>query len=210
MNYYDNNANNIEYFSLHKEKKRGFDFNCASMKEIEEKLIECSAKREELVLLYNETKHEGAFVKLSKMSSFMSILKSEFRKRNMIPSDVYEDKIAELEKEIVVLKQTNVKDDSKEIEKLKANNNSLKGEIAAFRDKYNLSNAKNTELGATISTLMAKLKENKEAEKTKRHELNIRNDKDANKYLLDKIKELATGDQMFEIIAELKIIREGV
>lgn len=78
---YDNHANNIEYFPLHKPVKR--DIKEMSDQELLDIHLEIEEKAFGLTVLYNETKNETTFIKLSKLTAFKTAIRIQMRKRKL-------------------------------------------------------------------------------------------------------------------------------
>lgn len=78
---YDNHANNIEYFSLHKPVKR--DIKEISDQELLDIHLVIEEKTFGLTVLYNETKNESTFTKLSKLTAFKTAIRIQMRKRKL-------------------------------------------------------------------------------------------------------------------------------
>lgn len=203
--HYDNHANDIEYFDLHKpkievKKKSNFvDINDLSDSQVIEKLEEVEIRLGELTELYNNTKHEGTFTILSRLHSFKSVIRASMRKRKLETNESLRLKIIGLEQKL-----GNVdKDQEKKINHLNLVNENLKNEVKALKEsgkKIKTSGGGNLieenfrlreekrELGLLVLDLQKIIAENKEAEKTKRHEINVINEKYKYDYLKEFIK----------------------
>ena len=178
--FYDNNANNIEYFNLHKPKvevkrKELFDFKNASNDEVLQKIEECQIKYDDLLVFYNDTKHETTFVQISKLRAFISMMRGELKNRNVQPNFVLENQIAELKrKNADLLKHKDI--------------------------------AHGKGLCQQIEQLKNIIAENREAEKTKRHMANIENDKYKYQYLKEYIIHLVDENEYKTILEDLEAI----
>ena len=209
--YYDNNANNIEYFPLHGKgrKPRSFEVSRASNLEILEKIDESNIFRDGLIELYNSTKSEDAYKKLSKVSAFIAVLRAEVRKRSIRTIESLESEINELKSQIP---QSNPID-SKEFRKIQLANDSLKGEVRAYKEKLATLEAKlksNTAIANNDSELKKykklyedQLKSNvaiKEVERTKRCELNVMRELNIHREFKLLIKEHIGDDAYLRLI----------
>lgn len=194
--HYDNHANDIEYFDLHRpkievKKKSNFvDINDLSDIQIIERLDEVDIRLEELTELYNNTKHEGTFTILSKLHGFKSVIRANMRKRKLETNESLRLKIITLEKQLgeIGLNEAN-KDQQKKINHLNLVNDNLKNEVKSVKES-------NKKLGLQIEQLKVSLSQNKEAEKTKRHEINVLNEKYRYEYLKSFIKNY-TGESEY-------------
>lgn len=186
--HYDNHANDIEYFDLHRpkievKKKSNFvDINDLSDSQIIERLDEVDIRLEELTELYNNTKHEGTFTILSKLHGFKSVIRANMRKRKLETNESLRLKIIALEKQLsdIGLGESS-KEQSKKINHLNLVNENLKNEVKSAKES-------NKKLVLQIEQLKVSLSQNKEVEKTKRHEINVLNEKYRYQYLKSFIK----------------------
>lgn len=198
--HYDNHANDIEYFDLHRpkievKKKSNFvDINDLSDIQIIERLDEVDIRLEELTELYNNTKHEGTFITLSKLHGFKSVIRANMRKRKLETNESLRLKIDELKKQFSDIGLNEVsKDQEKKINHLNLVNENLKNEIKTLKLNNNLqalsvSRTKVEQLTKELANVRSVLAENREAEKTKRHEINVLNEKYRYEYLKSFIK----------------------
>lgn len=223
MNHYDNHANLIDYVAPHKikvvrkDKPNFTDVANLSDNELAEKLDDVEMRIADIAELYSIAQREDTFERLLKVSSFKSVICREIRKRNLKTNAELKSEIQELEEKVKVLHFSGNEEIEKKIAKLEAANNSLKGEVAAYRAKFakaedkeknNASAEKTKNLTAQIEQLKAALAQNREAEKTKRHEINVKNDKFACEYLLEYVRQLVDESEMKDIEMDLKEIRE--
>lgn len=209
--HYDNHANDIEYFDLHKpkievKKKSNFvDINDLSDSQVVEKLEEVEIRLGELTELYNNTKHEGTFTILSRLHSFKCVIRANMRKRKLETNESLRLKIIGLEQKL-----GNVdKDQEKEINHIKLVNENLKNEIKALKLNNNLqalsvSRAKVEQLTKELAIVRSVLAENREVEKTKRHEINVRNEKFIPKKLSKILKDLISDSDYKKVLDALK------
>lgn len=212
MNHYDNHANSIDYILPHKieivrkDKPAFTDAANLSDNELAEKLDDIEIRISEIKELYEIAKRDDTFERLLRASKFKSVICREIRKRGLKTNSELKAEVQELKEK---LKDATFNPDSeKKIAKLEAANNSLKGEVAAYRAKFAKVEAKEKNLTAQIEQLKAALAQNREAEKTKRHEINVKNDKFACKYLLEYLRQLVDESEMKNIEIDLKEIRE--
>lgn len=204
---YDNHANNIEYFDLNRpkikvmKKDNRLDIKSLSNNELLEKITETQIKREELTIMYNMTKSESTLEQVSKITSFISVMRAEVRKRNIDTYDNLNMKIISLESQLTELKNQppNVN------QKLNLANQNLKHEIKALKKK-NL-NDQSKQLSKEINDLKEVIRKNREAEKTKRHLINIKNEKYAFEYVKKYLSQVISKEEMDGVFNDLKEMR---
>lgn len=119
---YDNHANTFEYFPVKREKLKLEDLN---EKELFELSIAISEKVKGLSELYDLTKNEQTFVKLSKAMGFKTAISVNMRMRSM---DSYEKLVSRRKAQV------------KQIQALESTNKRHKEEIATLRHKQNVFN----------------------------------------------------------------------
>lgn len=207
--HYDNHANDIEFFDLHKpkieiKKKSNFvDINDLSDNQIVERLEEVDIRLSELTELYNNTKHEGTFTILSKLHGFKSVIRANMRKRKLETNESLRLKITELEQQLGEVSLEVGKDQQKEINHIKLVNENLKTEIKVINERDKKLINKNKQLGLQLESMAIAAINNKEAEKTKRHEINIKSEKIANKYLKDYLRGLISDSEFQDVLLKL-------
>lgn len=169
--FYDNNANDIEYFALHKPKievkKKREDIREYTDDQLKQKQDEIKIKLQGLYEMYEFTKSEKTLEAISKLMAFRSAIRIEAKKRNP-PED-------------------------KDYEKLQS-------ELNQAREKIKI-------LGLQISDMAKQIAENRQVEKTKRHELSVKHDKYVCAYLLEYIKNTVTEQEYAEVIDDVNEIR---
>lgn len=100
--FYDNHANNIEYFNIHnkkpKQKKREFvDLSLISNDELFELHVETKIKLEDVTEVYKLTKSEFVLEKLNRISRFRTAIRVAMKKRKVLTYSEYNLKLATLE-----------------------------------------------------------------------------------------------------------------
>lgn len=249
--FYDNNANNIEYFDIHNHKpkievkKKREDIREFSDSQLAEKLDDVEIKLQGLSEMYKATDNQETLTTISKLTSFKTAIRIEMRNRKMESYQKLKEKNAELEsllnggakievdaeltkklahsesvnenlkQEIRALKHQITKDDSiltkddlKKNPKAKPYVDILKDQVSTQRMALAAANEKTKSLNAEITHLKCVISENKEAEKTKRHELNVKHDKYVVAYLLEYIKNTVSESEYQEVIEDMNEIRE--
>lgn len=209
--FYDNNANNIEYFDIHNHnpkievKKKREDIREFSDAQLAEKLDDVEIKLQGLSEMYKATDNQETLTTISKLTSFKTAIRIEMRNRKIESYSKLNARVAILEGELknkpIVNNQNNDAELLKKIEHSEKVINSLQGEVKSGKDKIK-------ELGAQIEGLKLVISENKEAEKTKRHELNVKHDKYVVTYLLEYIKNTVSELEYQEVIEDMNEIRE--
>ena len=119
---YDNNANNIEYFPVKREKVQLEEMN---EKELFDLSIAIGEKVKGLSELYEITKNEQTFTKLSKAMSFRTAISVNMRLRGIAS---YEKLVASRKNQV------------KQIISLEQSNKKAKTELAELRKKQNIFN----------------------------------------------------------------------
>lgn len=211
---YDNHANNIEYFDLNRpkikvmKKDNRLDIKILSNNELLEKITETQIKREELTIMYNMTKSESTLEQVSKITSFISVMRAEVRKRKL---DTYENlnaQLINLESQLIEIKSKNQPTISdKSINFLNKVNENLKNEIKSLKIKIEKRDKNIEQLKADIVNKNKCLSENKEAEKTKRHIINIKNDKFSFEYVKNYLSQVISKEEMKGVYDDLKSMR---
>lgn len=209
--FYDNNANNIEYFDIHNHKqkievkKKREDIREFSDAQLAEKLDDVEIKLQGLFEMYKATDNQETFTTISKLTSFKTTLRIEMRKRKIESYSKLNARVAILESELKnkpsVVEQKNDAELLKKIEHSEKVINSLQGEVKSGKDKIK-------QLGIQIEGLKLVISENKEAEKTKRHELSIKYDKYIVEYLKEYLKNTISESEYQEVIEDMNEIRE--
>lgn len=248
--FYDNNANNIEYFDIHNHKpkievkKKREDIREFSDSQLAEKLDDVEIKLQGLSEMYKATDNQETFTTISKLTSFKTTLRIEMRKRKMESYQKLKEKNAELEsllnggakieadaelakklehsesvnenlkQEIRALKHQITKDDSiltkedlKKNPKAKLYVDILKDQISTQRMALAAANEKTKSLNAEITHLKGVISENKEAEKTKRHAINVKNDKYKYEYCKAYLKQVLSESEYNGVIEDLNEIK---
>lgn len=208
---YDNNANNIEYFDIHNTKpkievkKKREDIREFSDAQLAEKLDDVEIKLQGLSEIYKATDNQETFTTISKLTSFKTAIRIEMRNRKIESYSKLNARVAILESELKnkpsVVEQNNDAELLKKIEHSAKVISSLQGEVKSGKDKIK-------QLGIQIEGLKLVISESKEAEKTKRHELNIKHDKYVVAYLLEYIKNTVSESEYLEVIEDMNEIRE--
>lgn len=217
--FYDNNANNIEYFDIHNHKpkievkKKREDIREFSDAQLAEKLDDVEIKLQGLSEMYKATDNQETFTTISKLTSFKTTLRIEMRNRKIESWSKLNARVAILESELKnkpsVVEQNNDAELLKKIEHSEKVINSLKGEVMALKKKQTQIHSDHiARLNAEITHLKGVISKNKEAEKTKRHELNVKHDKYVVAYLLEYIKNTVSESEYQEVIEDMNEIRE--
>lgn len=209
--FYDNNANNIEYFDIHNHKpkievKKKREYICEfSDSQLAEKLDDVEIKLQGLSEMYKATDNQETFTTISKLTSFKTAIRIEMRNRKIESYSKLNARVAILESELKnkpsVVEQNNDAELLKKIDHSAKVISSLQGEVKSGKDKIK-------QLGIQIEGLKSVISENKEAEKTKRHELNVKHDKYVVAYLLEYIKNTVSESDYQEVIEDMNEIRE--
>ena len=209
--FYDNNANNIEYFDIHNHKpkievkKKREDIREFSDAQLAEKLDDVEIKLQGLSEMYKATDNQETFTTISKLTSFKTAIRIEMRNRKIESWSKLNARVAILESELKnkpsVNDQNNDAELLKKIEHSAKVISSLQGEVKSGKDKIK-------QLGIQIEGLKLVISENKEAEKTKRHDLNVKHDKYVVDYLLEYIKNTVSESEYQEVIEDMNEIRE--
>ena len=209
--FYDNNANNIEYFDIHNHKpkievkKKREDIREFSDSQLAEKLDDVEIKLQGLSEMYKATDNQETLTTISKLTSFKTRLRIEMRKRKIESYSKLNARVAILESELKNKPSNNDQNNDAELLKKIEHSakviSSLQGEVKSGKDKIK-------QLGIQIEGLKLVISENKEAEKTKRHELNIKHDKYVVAYLLEYIKNTISESEYQELIEDMNEIRE--
>lgn len=209
--FYDNNANNIEYFDIHNHKpkievkKKREDIREFSDAQLAEKLDDVEIKLQGLSEMYKATDNQETFTTISKLTSFKTAIRIEMRNRKIESYSKLNARVAIIESELKnkpsFVEQNNDAKLLKKIEHSAKVISSLQGEVKSGKDKIK-------QLGIQIEGLKLVISENKEAEKTKRHELNIKHDKYVVAYLLEYIKNNVSESEYQEVIEDMNEIRE--
>lgn len=214
--HYDNHANDIEYFDLHKPKievkKKREDIREFSDAQLAEKLDDVEIKLQGLSEMYKATDNQETFTTISKLTSFKTAIRIEMRNRKIESYAKLNARVAILEGELKskpsVVDKNNNADLLKQIEHSEKVINSLKGELMAFKKKQPELMLKNIQpYKDELSELKKVIRENKESEKTKRHAINVKNDKYICAYLLEYIKNTVTEQEYAEVIDDVNEIR---
>ena len=217
--FYDNNANNIEYFDIHNHKpkieikKKREDIREFSDSQLAEKLDDVEIKLQGLSEMYKATDNQETLTTISKLTSFKTAIRIEMRNRKMESYSKLNARVAILESELKnkpsFVEQNNDAELLKKIEHSEKVINSLKGEVMALKKKQTQIHSDHIErLNAEITNLKGVISENKEAEKTKRHELNVKHDKYVVAYLLEYLKNTVSESEYQEVIEDMNEIRE--
>lgn len=217
--FYDNNANNIEYFDIHNHKpkievkKKREDIREFSDAQLAEKLDDVEIKLQGLSEMYKATDSQETFTTISKLTSFKTAIRIEMRNRKIESYSNLNSRVAILESELKnkpsFVEQNNDAELLKKIEHSEKVINSLKGEVMALKKKQTQIHSDHiARLNAEITNLKGVISENKEAEKTKRHELNVKHDKYVVTYLLEYIKNTVSELEYQEVIEDMNAIRE--
>lgn len=208
---YDNHANNIEYFDLNRpkikvmKKDNRLDIKSLSNNELLEKITETQIKREELTIMYNMTKNESTLEQVSKITSFISVMRAEVRKRNIDTYDNLNMKIVSLESQLMELKNQTPIIDEKTIKHLNLVNQNLKNEVKALKKKD--LNDQSKQLSKEIEDLKEVIRKNREAEKTKRHLINIKNEKYAFEYVKKYLSQVISKEELDGVFNDLREMR---
>lgn len=186
MKYYDNHANQIDYFNSSKPKivvKRKnidpIDLNDLSDDQLAQKLDEAEFRKIELTELYKDTGHDSAFEMLSKLHGFMSVVHAHIRRRKLETNQSLRLQVEKLKQQLSATDKTSI-------------NEKLVKE--------------NKRLGLKLAELQDLAKKNKEAEKTKRHEINVKNKKPKFEYLKEYLKNTIPEDEYALVLDDLNEI----
>lgn len=203
MTYYDNQANVIDYFNAKPQpqpKREKVELEEISDNEIAELLETMLLKRQGLQEMYQGTQSEFTLKAISKLTSFISAIRMQMRKRKIVPYEELERQILSLQ---IQLKDAPIAidaDTSKKIRHLELVNENLKNEVKTLKEK---GGEREKTLGLKIEELQNIAKKNREAERTKRHEMNIQNDKYKFEYCKRYLKEMLTEDEYQGILEDL-------
>lgn len=212
--FYDNQANAIDWIKNDKpkikvmKKDNKLDVRELSNDELLEKITETQIKREELTIMYNMTKSESTLVQVSKITSFISVMRAEVRKRKMHTYENLKSQIISLESQLIEIKNDRkpvVSD--KSIKFLNNVNENLKNEVKALKEKIEKKDEQISSLKLEIAKKDKCLKDNKEAEKTKRHIINIKNDKFAFEYVKNYLSQVISKEEMDGVNNDLHEMR---
>lgn len=212
--FYDNQANAIDWIKNDKpkikvmKKDNKLDVRELSNDELLEKITETQIKREELTIMYNMTKSESTLVQVSKITSFISVMRAEVRKRKLDTYENLKSQIISLESQLIEIKNDRkpvVSD--KSIKFLNNVNENLKNEVKALMEKIEKKDEKISLLQSEIAKKDKCLKDNKEAEKTKRHAINVAHDKDKYEYCKDYLKLVLPESEYNEMIEYISNMR---
>ena len=207
--FYDNHANDIEYFNINKPKievkKKREDIREFSDAQLAEKLDDVEIKLQGLSEMYKATDNQETFTTISKLTSFKTAIRIEMRNRKIESYSKLNARVAILESELKnkpsVVEQNNDCELLKKIEHSAKVISSLQGEVKSGKDKIK-------QLGIQIEGLQSVISENKEAEKTKRHELSVKHDKYIVEYLREYLKNTISESEYQEVIEDMNEIRE--
>lgn len=170
-----------------------------------EKLDDVEIKLQGLSEMYKATDNQETLTTISKLTSFKTAIRIEMRNRKIESYSKLNSRVAILEGELKnkpsVVEQNNDAELLKKIEHSEKVIASLQGEVKSGKDKIK-------QLGIQIEGLKLVISESKEAEKTKRHELNIKHDKYVVAYLLEYIKNTVSESEYLEVIEDMNEIRE--
>ena len=104
--FYDNNANNIEYFDIHNHKpkievkKKREDIREFSDAQLAEKLDDVEIKLQGLSEMYKATYNQETLTTISKLTSFKTAIRIEMRNRKIESYSKLNARVAILESEL--------------------------------------------------------------------------------------------------------------
>lgn len=209
MTYYDNQANVIDYFNAKPQpqpKREKVELEEISDNEIAELLETMLLKRQGLQEMYQGTQSEFTLKAISKLTSFISAIRMQMRKRKIVPYEELERQILSLQIQLKDAPSAIDADTSKKIKHLELVNENLKNEVKALKGKGSeaLISSREKTLRHQIEDLKLIISQNREAEKTKRHEMNIQNDKYKFEYCKRYLKEMLSDEEYQGILEDLK------
>ena len=217
MNLYDNQANVIDYFSTQRKREK-IELEEISDNEIAELLETILLKRQGLQEMYVGTNSEHTLTAISKLTGFISAIRMQMRKRKIVPYEDLSQEIANLQLQLKDSSNETDADLIKKIKHLELVNENLKNEVKAIKEqldcvkshdknKYFVENQelreRNKSLGNQIEDLKKIISENREAEKTKRHEINIKNGRYQLGYCKSYLKSVLPEDEYAGVIEDL-------
>ena len=160
--FYDNHANDIEYFNIPAKakseqkpvsKKKIIKVEDLTDDELFDKHIEVTTSFHEMTELYQKTQSQNVLTRLEKLNTFKTVVRIAMRKRKIETYSQMNLKLGVAEKKAKEVSSSSV--DIKTI-------SNLKGEAAKYKKLYQDQKDQNMEI--------------KETEKTKRHELSTTRD----------------------------------
>lgn len=174
--HYDNHANDIEYFNLHKPrievKRKSENIADFSDDQLVQKLDEANIRLSGLYEIHKKTNDSNTLESIGKLMKFRTAIRIEMRNRKVDPYHKLKEKIGDTE-----ALNLEIKNLTNQVEQLK-------------------------------QSKALEYKIQKEVEKTKRHEINIKNDKYACAYLLEYVRNTVSKEEYDEVLSDLKEIRE--
>lgn len=201
MTYYDNQANVIDYFNTKPQPKREkVELEEISDNEIAELLETMLLKRQGLQEMYQGTQSEFTLKAISKLTSFISAIRMQMRKRKIVPYEELERQIVSLQIQLKDAPSVIDADTSKKIKHLELVNENLKNEVKALKEK---TNDREKALGYQIEDLKLIISQNREAEKTKRHQMSIQNSKFKLEYCKRYLKEILHEEEYQDVLKDL-------
>lgn len=201
MTYYDNQANVIDYFNPKPQPKREkVELEEISDNEIAELLETMLLKRQGLQEMYQGTQSEFTLKAISKLTSFISAIRMQMRKRKIVPYEELERQILSLQFQLKDAPSAVDADTSKKIKHLELVNENLKNEVKALKEK---TSGREKSLGHQIEDLKLIISQNREAEKTKRHIISVQSDKPKVGYLLAYLKAGISDEEYQDVLKDL-------
>lgn len=199
MNYYDNQANVIDYIKPNR-KRNDIDLDVCADDELAELLETMLLKRQGLQEMYQGTQNEFTLKAISKLTSFISAIRMQMRKRKLVPYSDLTKQIICLESQLKDLNSSSTGEQDKRVKHLEAVNDSLKGEVKTlkpFKEKV-------IQLKDELTHLRAVIAENREVEKTKRHAMSVESSKYKYEYCRGYLKDVLPESEYNEMIEYLK------
>lgn len=201
MNFYDNQANVIDYFNAKPQHKREkVELEEISDNEIAELLETMLLKRQGLQEMYQGTQSEFTLKAISKLTSFISAIRMQMRKRKIVPYEELERQILSLQIQLKDAPSAIDADTTRKINHLELVNENLKNEVKALKEKPS---DREKALCRQIEDLKMVISGNREAEKTKRHQMSIQNSKFKLEYCKRYLKEILPEEEYQDVLKDL-------
>lgn len=197
--FYDNHANDIEFFEIKKPKVNRVrderNLSEMTLEELNEKKIEIDTLFQDLINLNKEIPREETRRRIEKLSSYRTAMKIHIRKKT---------------KDILSIQDIEEKSKcQKQLESEQKINSELRKEnikLSQFNEKLQI---KASQLGKQINETNFEISKMREVEKTRRQELNLEIARQCRTYLTKKLESVLTKAEMLIIYEEMSRIQEN-